>query len=262
MKFEMTIRGWALGLASMACMAAAHGAATPDGLTDLKTALARLQGQGSFKALVEAKTWSRQGDGKDQEETQGQASVAVEENARGLQVFYSKDMLARLETEERNKERDPKAKTPTLSALDEVNSSALRPMISAASSLSRSLEKAIFKAEKLDAYNGKPARLLSFDLSIDKLTEKERKYLKKFEGSLEVWIAEDGTPYASRSSKSLSGRAFVVVTFEAKNEDDWTYTTVGDRLVALRRETRNSGAGMGEKGEGKTTKTLQIQSTS
>jgi hypothetical protein len=231
-----------------------------DGVSDLKSALSRLQGQSPLKAQVDAKTWSRQGDGKETDETQGAASVMVEEGARGLSVLYSKDMLARLEVEERNKERDAKAKTPTLSALSEVNSSSLRPMLSAAGSLSRSLEKAIFKAEKPDTYNGKPARHLSFDLTLEKLSEKDRKYVKKFEGALDVWIADDGTPVASRSSQTVSGRAYVVVSFEFKNEEDHVYSVVGDRLVSTKKESRTSGSGMVEKGEGRAVKTLQVLS--
>lgn len=237
------------------------GLAQADGLADLKSALGRLQGQGPLKAVVDAKTWSRQGDGKDVEETQGHVSVAVEEGARGLQVIYSKDMLSRLETEERSKERDAKAKTPTLSAMNEVNSSALRPMLSAAGSLSRTVEKAVFKSEKADSYNGKSARLLNFAPSIDKLSEKDRKYLKSFEGSLDIWIAEDGTPYASRISQVLSVRAFVVVTFDARNDEEMVYGLVGDRLVTLKRESRNTSSGMGEKGENRVTRTLQVQSS-
>ena len=231
-----------------------------DGVSDLKSALARLQGQSPLKAQVDAKTWNRQGDSKESDETQGAASVMVEEGARGLSVLYSKDMLAKLEAEERNKERDAKAKTPTLSALSEVNSSSLRPMLSAASSLSRSLDKAIFKAEKPETYNGKPARHLSFDLTLDKLAEKDRKYVKKFEGALDIWIAEDGTPVASRSSQTVSGRAYVVVSFEFKNEEDHVYSVVGDRLVSTKKELRTSGSGMGEKGEGRAVKTLQVLS--
>lgn len=234
-------------------------AASADGLSDLKAALARLQGQTPVKAFVEAKTWNRQGEGKDQEETLGLASVSIEESSRGLQVLYSKEMLAKLESEERQREKDKKAKTPTLSAWSEVNSSALRPMISAASSLSRSLEKANFKSEKVDNFNGKPARLLNFEMSIDKLNERDRKYMKKFDGQIDVWIAADGTPLASRLTQAVSGRAYVVISFEMKNEEEWIYGTVGDRLVALKKESKNSGAGMGEKGEGKVIKTLQVQ---
>jgi len=218
-----------------------------------------LQGQTPLKAVVEAKTWNRQGEGKELEETHGVASVLVEETGRGLHVLYSKEMLAKLEAEERLKEKDNKAKTPTLSALSEVNSSALRPMISAASGLTRSMEKATYKSEKLDSFNGKPARLLSFELSIDKLSEKDRKYMKKFDGNLDIWIAADGTPLASRQTQAISGRAFIVISFEMKNEEEWIYSTLGDRLIALKKESKNSGSGMGEKGEGKLTKTLQLQ---
>lgn len=231
-----------------------------DGLSELKAALGRLHGQVPIKAVVEVKTWSRSGDGKDLEESNGLANVSIEDSTRGLQVLYSKELLSKLEAEEHNKEKDSKAKTPTLSALNEVNSSALRPMISAASTLARSLEKAVFKSEKMDNYNGKPARLLNFELSIDKLSQKERKYMKKFDGSIDVWIAADGTPLASRSSQAVSGRAFVLISFEMKNEEEWVYALVGDRLIATRKESKNSGSGMGEKGEGKTVKTLQVQS--
>lgn len=233
--------------------------AQADGLSDLKSALARLQGQTPLKAVVEARTWNRQGDGKDAEENAGHAVVSLEEGARGLQVLYSKDMLSKLEAEERLKEKDSKAKTPTLSALSEVNSSALRPMLFAASSLSRIMDKANFKGERNDTYGGKPARVLNFELSMDKLPERDRKYMKKFEGSLDVWIAADGTPLASRSAQNVHGRAFLVVSFDLKNEEEWVYGVVGDRLVAVKKENKNSGSGMGEKGEGKVVKTLQIQ---
>ncbi len=245
----------ATGLLSLFCHVA-----QADGLADLKGALARLQGHAPLKAMLEAKTWSRQGEGKELEENQGQASIVVEDGPGGLQVLYGKDMLARLETEEFAKEKDHKAKTPTLSALKEFNTGELRPMISAAGSLSRAMEKAVYKSEKTESYKGKPARLLNFDLPIDRLTEKERKYLKKFESSLDIWIAADGTPLASRTRQNLTGRAFVVINFESKNEDESTYSLVGDRLLTVRKESKKSGSGAGEKGESKTTKTLQLQS--
>lgn len=243
-------------LMSMLCAPASYA----DGLSDLKTALAKYQGQTPVRALVEAKTWNRQGEGKDLEETNGLAGVIADESSRGLQVTYSKDMLNRLETEARLKEKNAQAKTPTTAALSEVNSSALIPLLSASGGLLRAIEKANFKSEKADTYNGKPARLLSFELSIDKLTEKERKYMKKFDGSLDVWIAEDGTPLASRKKQAVSGRAYVVISFEFKNDEDWVYGLVGDRLVGLRKETRNSGSGMGEKSDVKVVKTVQVQS--
>jgi hypothetical protein len=243
------------GLLSLVC-----GIAQADGLADLKTALVRLQGQTPLKATIEAKTWSRQGEGKDLEEANGLANVAIDDGARGLQVLYSKEMLSRLEIEEHAKEKNSKAKTPTLSAFKEFNSTELRPMISASGSMLRALEKHVLKSEKTENYNGKPARLLSFDFPIEKLPEDARKYVKKFEGSLDIWIAADGTPLASRAIQNMSGRAFVVVSFEQKNESESVYNQVGDRLLTVRKETKNSSSGMGEKGESKVVKTLQVQS--
>ena len=118
-------------------------------MSDLKSALARLQGQSPLKAQVDAKTWSRQGDGKETDETQGSASVTIEE----------------------------------------------------------------------------------------------------------------GAPVASRSSQTVSGRAYVLVSFEFKNEEDHVCSVVGDRLVSTKKEPRISGSGMGEKGEGRAVKTLQLLSS-
>lgn len=236
------------------------GTAQADGLTDLKAALTRLQGKTPLKALVEVSTKNRSGDGKDLEESQGRAAVTVEDSTRGLQVLYSHELMTRLENEEHAKEKDPKAKTPTVTALREFSSNELRPMVSGAASLLRSMEKAVFKGEKAQDYNGKPARLLSFDIPIETLGEKERKYIKKFEGLLEIWIGNDGTPLASRALTNASGRALVVISFETKNEDQSIYGLTGDRLIMLRKESRNSGSGAGEKGESHTVKTLQLQS--
>ncbi|MFZ6656762.1 hypothetical protein [Undibacterium sp. TJN19] len=236
------------------------GVARADGVADMRAALGRLQGQATVRAVVEAKTTNRQGEGKEMEEQTGQVSIAIDDSPRGLQLSYGKDVLARLETEERAKEKDAKAKTPTIAAIREVNASELRPMIFAAANLTRLLERAVFKTEKADTYNGKPARLLSFETPVEKLTEKERKYVKKFENTLDIWIAADGTPLASRMRQSISGRAFVVISFETKNDEDLVYSVTGDRLIVVRKEIKTSGAGAGEKGEMHVIKTLQLQS--
>ena len=256
----MTIRT-RMGRSAVALsLMAAATLAQADGLSDLKSALGRLQGPTPVKALVDAKTWNSQGEGKDLDETSGHASVQIEDSARGLQLLLGRDMLARMEQEERSKERDPKAKTPTLTALKEVGSDTLRPMLFAAAGLSRSIDKAVFKSETTDSYNGKPARLLNFELSVDKIPEKDRKYLKSFVGSLDVWIAEDGTPLASRMQQTIAARAYVVVSFDVKNSEETVYGLAGERLVIVKRESRNSSSGMGEKGENRVTRTLQLQS--
>ncbi|WP_295760578.1 hypothetical protein [Undibacterium sp.] len=234
------------------------GTAQADGLTDLKLALSRLQGQSAIKVTIDLKSVRRLGEGKEMEESNAAVSLSVEDGARGMQVFYSKETLLRAESEARAKGKDPKNKTPTVTALSELSTAELRPMVAAVLGLSRQIEEGVFKGEKLDTYNGKPARLLSFEFSMDRLTERERKYVKKMESTLDLWIAADGTPLASSFRQSGSGRAFVVVSFEQKYDEDSIYGLSGDRLLLMRRESRLSSSGAGEKMESKVVKTLQL----
>ncbi len=236
------------------------GAARADGLADLTAALARLQGQMPIKAQVESKTWRREGEGKEAEEDSGQVTVAVEGGPAGLQVLYSKELLAKVEAEQRAKVKDPKTKTPTGFALGEMKATELRAMVSAAGALSREIDEAVFSGEKMDSYKGKPARLLSFTLSLDKVPEKDRKYVKKFDGGIDVWIAADGTPLASQFHIDVSGRAFVVVSFTQKTDETRQYGVSGDRLLLLRKESRSATSGAGEKVESRIIKTSQLQS--
>ncbi|HEY9027574.1 MAG TPA: hypothetical protein VIP05_24995 [Burkholderiaceae bacterium] len=237
----------AFGLLTVAAALLAAPLARADGLADLKGALARLQAQTPLKATLDVRTSDKRGEGDDAIEKQGQASIGVEDGARGLQVLYARDTLVRMDSESRQLARDPKAKTPTVWAIGKLDSSEIVPMTSAASALLRHLDESQFKAEKPDTWNGKAARLLTFTIPIDKLPPEQRKYVKVF----------DGTPLASQTHVVVKGRAFVVVSFDAV--DDWsaTYAVLGDRLLTLRAENHSTSNGAGEHGEQRTVKTLQ-----
>ena len=233
--------------------------ARADGLADLKAALARLQAQTPLKATLDVKTTEKEGEGADAVQKQGEASIALEDGPRGLQVLYAKELLARMEAESRQLVRDPKAKTPTVWALGKLDSSEVLRMSSAANALGRRLDESVFKSEKADTFGGKPARLLTFTLPLSKLSEQQRKYVKEFDSTLSVWIAADGTPLGSATNTTVKGRAFVVVSFEAVDEDNLTYGVAGDRLVTLRSESHSVSSGAGEHGEQRVVKTLQPQ---
>lgn len=233
-------------------------AALADGLADLREALTRYPATSVIKATAEAKTWKRDGDGKDVDEKTGVASMQFEEGPLGVRMQYSRDTVNRYAADEQIKEKDAKARTPTLSALGALNMSELRQLANGVPVLSRQLDRSTFKSEKTDVWNGKPARLLSFDYGIGSLSEKDRKYVKQYEGSLEVWIAADGTPLASRTHQTVGGRAYVVVSFSMKNDEDVVYVPVGDRLTVARKDTRSEGSGAGEHGESRTTRSLMV----
>jgi hypothetical protein len=247
----------------LACALAANlfcGMAHADALADLKSALLRLQGQAPLKATLDLKNWHRLGEGKEASETEGRASLAMDDGPRGLQVLYGKDMLARIESEASARGKNPDAKTPTQDAVRELDAAGLRSVVSAAPALLREIDGARYTGEKIDAFGGKPARQLSFEFSIANLSERERKYAKKFEGNLDIWIAEDGTPLASRMRQSASGRAFVVVGFEQQMNEDRVFGLVGDRLYTQRKETHSSSAGAGIRSESRVVRSLQLSS--
>ncbi len=237
----------------------AASAAQADGLADLKAALARLQAQTPLRATLDVKTTEKHGEGADAVEKLGQASIGLEDGARGLQVIYAKDTLARMDAESRQLVHDAKARTPTVWALARLDSSQVVPMTSAAPTLARSLDESVFKSEKADTWGGKPARLLTFTVPLTTLPEQQRKYVKEFDGTLAVWIGADGTPLASETRATVKGRAFIVVSFEAVDENSSTYAVVGDRLLTLRSESHVSSSGAGERGEQRVVKTLQPQ---
>jgi hypothetical protein len=232
--------------------------AQADGLSDLRAALARLQGQGSLKATVQARDWRRTGEGKDAKETQGQASIGLEDGPRGLQPLYSHELLARADAESRAAIKDKSAPKPLSQALSQLGFDELRVLSSAAPVLQREIEDAKFRSEAPDTWAGKPARKLSFEGSMDSLSESNRKYVRDFKLQLDLWIAPDGTPLASRRHFDVSGRAFVVVSFEQHSDQQRSYAVAGDRLVATSDEEKGSAKGAGETQDYRTERSLQV----
>jgi hypothetical protein len=243
-------------LSVAALLAGTSLSARADGLGDLRAALQRASGQAPVKAAIDLRTWQRLGDGPDAD--QGQIALTVEDGANGLHLSYPRATVARIESEQRARARNPDAKTPTLAALRGFDTLDILPMVSTGSWLTRMIDRAVFRGERSDTHAGKPARLLTFEVPLSALNKRERKYAPRLDSVFEVWTAADGTPLASRTTQTLFGRAFVVIGFEARLEDESLFGMVGDRLLTLRKVTRNSTAGAGEKDERKTTQTLQV----
>lgn len=242
--------------AALLCMAIG---ARADALSDLKAALARGAAQAPVRAAVETRTWRKLGEGADAEEVHGQASVLVEDGARGLSVTHAKEVMARMERELQARARDANSKTPTLAAMDEVGPRELLALTSTAATLGRALERGVYKGERADTWQGKPVRALSFEMPVSTLSDRERKYARKFSSLLDVWIGADGTPLASRARVNATGRAFIVIGFEFGNDEDSVYGLADGRLVTLRRESRSRFSGPGERDERKVVTTLQVQ---
>lgn len=218
----------------------AGGAQASTALQELKEALARFKHQQPVKAQLSFQSRSEGGD----ESGSAQVQLPIEDGPQGLRLSYPQPLLARAEQEEAAKDRDPKAQTPTSTGLREVGMVELRDMLRAAEVLQRRLGRASFKSEKAEPWQGQPARKLSFELE----NTRPNKYIKEYSGLLEVWINEQGVPLASRAQQKFSGRAYVLISFDMSNEDENHYQVQGDRLLTVKRQSRNSGSGGGEKG--------------
>ena len=231
-----------------------------DGMTDLKSALNRLQAQSNVKAIMEVKSSRKQGEDKEAIETSGQINVNLEDGSRGMQISFPKEVLNKLEQEARARIKDKESKSPTRQASFDVSPEESQMMLSAVNVLQRQIEEASFKSEKSELYNGKPARLLTFEFGMERLPASAKKYIKSFESRLEIWINADGTPLASKLVEQGNGRAFIVVSFQQASEEHNVYQVVGDRLLITRRESKNKSNGAGERVDAKVIKTLQVQS--
>jgi hypothetical protein len=230
-----------------------------DGLSDLHAALDRLNGEAAVTARLRATVWNAQGEGEDRFETEGEARVVLEDDARGFNVVYSKDLLERLEAEQQAQVDDPDVPTPTTETVRTIGGASLRRMVAAADDLRRSVKAARFLSEQHVDYEGTPARLLTFERDIATIGERDRKYVKQFESVLKVWIAADGTPLAHHSRTDVKGRVFFFIRFSHMEESSTVYAQEGNRLVATRYESQSKSAGGGESVESKVVKVLQVQ---
>ena len=254
MNFKNLVSPMMLALLIATCC----GVARADGLADLRAALARLPGQAPLKANAQAHDWRRTGEGKEAKETQGQATIVVEDGPRGLQPLYSHELLARVDAEARAAAKDKSAPKPLSQALGQLGFNELRALTSAALVLQREIEETRFKGETVEAWAGKPARKLQFEGGMDRLSESDRKYVRDYKLVLDVWIGADGTPLASLRHFDVSGRAFVVVTFEQHSDQQRSYAVAGDRLVATSDEEKGSAKGAGEGQEYRIERSLQV----
>lgn len=242
---------FALGLLVVAYAAPASAAS---GLDDLRTALEGLRGTMPVKVSLMAQVTTVSKDDNDRViNASGSATLMAEDGPQGLRLAYPRDIIVKAVAEGAGRQTDSTAPIPTRNALNELDYADVHSMVHAAETLLIRLEGAKLKAERSEALNGKPARVLSLELTV----AKNQQFVDKQSSTMDIWIDEAGRPLVSRAQAMSKGSAYIVVTFEVKNREDRVYGVVGDRLLVTRRESSGSGSGAGQRGETKATVTLQ-----
>ncbi len=203
-----------------------------DGLADLKQALQRLQGKAPLSVILASKI-----ENKDMDDNikNGQVEVLLTDGSSGLQVTYSNQVLQNLEQESLQRIKDEDAQTPTINALNRLDTSDYRNMISATFSLERRISQSQFVSEEAIEYYGQQARKLIFDVPMESLirSKSARGYVDDFEGKFEVIIAADGTPMESSIEYKGEGSAYLVINVDAFGKNTSKYSVVQDRLVTI-----------------------------
>ena len=210
-------------------------------LTDLQNTLNRLQGTTYLSAEFEAITQRNKGEGKDKTTKNGQVNISLEADEDGLLVRYSNELLTKIEDEAQQKVEDEEAETEALNAINSIGSTELNTMVSASSSLLRLIKQATFISEEEDTLQGKKTRLLRFTLPMKYfLTDKKtRSYVKKFKAEYLIWLDETGIPLQSKTAFTGKGRAYIFFSISASGSTLNEYQIMNDRLVVVRKESKN-----------------------
>lgn len=229
-----------------------------DGVADLRAALERLQGDGPISGMLESTVVDYRGKGKDKVEKNGRVAINLEDGKRGLQITFSNEVLDLVDAEAYNKIKDENADTPTLNAVNRIEATELKTLLSSASSLIRRLEQATFIDEQEIDYLGKAMRILNFELPIETIVsdKRTREYVDNFQGNFQIIIDQDGTPLETQLDFEGDGRAYIVLTMEAYGSGVTKFKVIDQRLVTMHQETTTKFKSTF--GERETTETMQL----
>lgn len=225
------------------CLPLASPGVAADGLTDFRNALAQLQSSAPIAVDAQFKLFGRSGEHDELIEREGLINLRLEDGVNGLRAVYSPDLIAQLHAEELAKIEDEDVKNSALNAVGQFQYWEWRELLYPASQMELVLGRYHFVSEKEDVFNDNPARLLTFSMPKEKIDKNFRKYVKKYTNHLQIWIDDKGVPLASRLTEKGSGRVFIVIGFEFKNEIHTEYQQQGKRLIAVKREVHDESSG-------------------
>jgi hypothetical protein len=235
----------AVALLALAAPPATSIGPVVDPLAELAATLGRLGASRPVRARVEHRFTSSQGD--DPPGPEGLVTATATSGADGLQVAWSRELLAEAEREEARLADTPDARTPVRDALFDLRVLRLGHVLDAAPELLRVLRGAELVEARDDAWNGAPARLLVLKVT-PPLGARERRYVKEVLATARVWLGPDGVPVAAEQEIKARGRVFLIISFEIEQRERLRFALDGDRLVALHRESEQRSSGAGEKG--------------
>lgn len=218
-----------------------------DGQEDLRNALARCKATEPLKAAIEYQFWQSTGPEKQPKVLQGRLQAVVEDGPQGLRFSWPVPVLNAARQEARTQARNPDAPDPVRSAMRQLDILQVQTSLDAAEDLIRDLDQARFLEERVETWQDKPARALSFRLE-PKLPEDLRKSIKKLDATLKIWIGPDGMPLAS-STLVLFKASKLLISIESRQKEERAFAAKAGRLVVVNRVEEESTTAMGDRSQ-------------
>ena len=231
-----------------------------DSGSELRAALARLNGREPVRVRVDYQSIGREGDANKPAGGEPAATAIVEDGPEGLRIFWSRALMQTVGEEVAAQARDPDKRAPTRRAMDDLSATRLNGYLNAAPGLIQRLDEAQLVDEKTDTLEGRPVRVLTFKFT-PHLNERSRKFVKEIEITGKLWVGADGVPVAAENRSRVKGRAYLVISFESSEAEEYRFRQAGDRLLVMRHVKENSGSGGGESSHQKTIANLVLDDT-
>ncbi len=227
----------------MFCTMSLSATVMADGLSDFRGALKQLQSTDPIAVDIQFKLFGRSGEHDELIEREGLINLRLKDGADGLHAIYSPELVAQLHAEELAKIEDENVKNSALNAVGQFDYWEWRELLHPAAQLELVLGRFSFVGEKMDVFNGSPTRLLTFSMPQEKIDKGFRKYVKKYQNHLQIWIDDKGVPLVSQLTENGSGRVFIVIGFTFKNAIHTEYRQQGARLIVVKREVEDESSG-------------------
>lgn len=215
-----------------------------NGLEDLRTALAPLQGQGALRGAYEARETRQLLDAKPAKGPETVSVLAqVEEDAGGLEIRWDRALLKRA-AEEASMAKGARRKEALNQLIGSTTAPRVAQALNYAPQLLQYLGTGTLRGERMDAYNGKPARLIEV-VVVPQEAENEKVSIKENTHVARIWLGADNLPLAANISHSVKASFMVFMSYEKTSKEEMAFAVAANRLVVLKREEAGKEKGPG-----------------
>ena len=227
-----------------------------DPLGDVRAALGKLTAGQPIRATYELQQSVANAGKFDNDAFNGKAVVELEGDGGNFRIVFPQPLLDQISREQETRTQDVNKKTPTVSALSQINPVETANAIDFAPTLLRMLHGAKVVSDAPGTFQGKPVRAMVLRLA-DRVEKEDAGKVKISENRLTLWLGADHVPVGAEHLLNAKF-SFLIFKGESKQKKSWYFAQVADRLVRVRHESTETGSGMGQKSNESVVATVKV----